>query len=193
MEYCAPCGLTYDKQENCYADGIQVAFYPDEAGKKAGVAAHERNPICIGCQYQTEQTSSYVTSTQVEYTATVSFCQAYSKTYRDHRHDVLPQEFTNPYGGEGKAGLTICIILQEGSFRAVWYAPFETGVDLLTQVESNLAILYNQHEDKEGEMYFPMYHMGKGYNERIYFESLDAFKRALLQVSILERPRKKGV
>ena len=170
-----------------------MAFYPDEAGKKAGVAAHERNPICIGCQYQTEQTSSYVTSTQVEYTATVSFCQAYSKTYRDHRHDVLPQEFTNPYGGEGKAGLTICIILQEGSFRAVWYAPFETGVDLLTQVESNLAMLYNQHEDKEGEMYFPMYHMGKGYNERIYFESLDVFKRALLQVSILERPRKKGV
>ena len=192
MEYCAPCGLTYDKQENCYADGIQVAFYPDEAGKKAGVAAHERYPICIGCPYQTEQVCSYVTSTQVEYTATVSSCQAYSKTYRDHRHDVLPQEFTNPYGGE-KTRFTMCIILQAGSFRAVWYAPFETGVDLLTQVESYLAMLYNQHEDKEGEMYFPMYHMGKGYNERIYFESLDAFKRALLQVSVLERPRKKGV
>lgn len=192
MEYCAPCGLTYDKPENCYADGIQVAFYPDEAGKKAGVGAHERNPICIGCPYQTEQVCSYVTSTQVEYTATVSSCQAYSKTYRDHRHDVLPQEFTNPYGGE-KTRFTMCIILQAGSFRAVWYAPFETGVDLLTQVESYLAMLYNQHEDKEGEMYFPMYHMGKGYNERIYFESLDAFKRALLQVSVLERPRKKGV
>ena len=184
--------MTYDKQENSYADGIQVAFYPDEAGKKAGVGAHERNPICIGCPYQTEQVCSYVTSTQVEYTATVSFCQAYSKTYRDHRHDALPQEFTNPYGGE-KSGFTMCIILQAGSFRAVWYAPFETGVDLLTQVESYLAMLYNQHEDKDGEMYIPMYHMGKGYNERIYFESLDAFKRALLQVSILERPRKKGV